>query len=146
QFSNGFGMKSGSTHVYENCFAYWYNGTHGPEVGFECLYSGLDSFDYANMMGIDKNLDGMFSCTPKNGRKLYDSLEAGDYKAARKYLDNILLMRDTMAGHRSLLATFSYAMGLLGCPGNYHQDYALPLLDSEKKQAEDVMRQIGEID
>ena len=117
-----------------------------PEAGFQCLYSGLDSFDYANMMGIDKNLDGMFACTPKNGRKLYDAINAGDYKAARKYLDNILLMRDAMASTRSLMVTFGYAMGLLGCPGNYYQDYCLPINDQEMKLAEDTMRKIGEID
>lgn len=116
-----------------------------PDAGFQCLYSGLDSFDYANKMGITKNLDGMFACTPKNGRKLYDAIEAGDYTAARVYLDNILLMRDAMASTNCLLATFSYAMELLGCPGNYHQDYALPLTDAEKALAEKTMRQIGEI-
>jgi hypothetical protein len=36
-----------------------------PDSDFVCLYSGLDSFDYANQIGIKKNLDGMFSCTPK---------------------------------------------------------------------------------
>lgn len=117
-----------------------------PEAKFECLYSGLDAFDYANKMGIEKNLDGMFACTPKNGRKLYDAINAGDYTAARKYLDNILLMRDKMATTRSLLATFGYAMGLLGCPGNYCQDYCLPVNEAEMKLAEDTMRQIGEID
>lgn len=117
-----------------------------PESGFQCLYSGLDSFDYANMMGITKNLDGMFSCTPKNGRKLYDAINAGDYTAARKYLDNILKMRDAMASTRSLMVTFGYAMGLLGCPGNYHQDYCLPINEAEKKLAEDTMRAIGEIE
>lgn len=117
-----------------------------PEAKFECLYSGLDSFDYANKMGIEKNLDGMFACTPKNGRKLYDAIYAGDYVAARKYLDNILLMRDAMASTRSLLATFGYAMGLLGCPGNYCQDYCLPVNEAEKKLAEDTMRKIGEIE
>ena len=116
-----------------------------PEAKFECLYSGLDSFDYANKMGIEKNLDGMFACTPKNGCKLYDAIYAGDYVAARKYLDNILLMRDAMASTRSLLATFGYAMGLLGCPGNYCQDYCLPANEAEKKLAEDTMRKIGEI-
>ena len=116
-----------------------------PEAGFQCLYSGLDAFDYANKMGITKNLDGMFACTPKNGRKLYDAIDAGDYTAARKYLDNILLMRDAMATTQSLLATFGYAMGLLGCPGNYCQDYALPVTEAEKKLAEDTMRKIGEI-
>lgn len=116
-----------------------------PERGFQCLYSGLDSFDYANKMGIHKNLDGMFACTPKNGRKLYDAINAGDYTAARKYLDNILKMRDAMASTRSLMVTFGYAMGLLGCPGNYHQDYCLPVNEEEMKLAESVMRGIGEI-
>jgi len=116
-----------------------------PEAGFQCLYSGLDSFDYANKMGIAKNLDGMFACTPKNGRKLYDAINAGDYTAARKYLDNILKMRDAMASTRSLMVTFGYAMGLLGCPGNYHQDYCLPINEAERKLAEETMREIGEI-
>ena len=116
-----------------------------PEAGFQCLYSGLDSFDYANMMGIDKNLDGMFACTPKNGRKLYDAIDAGDFVAARQALDNILLMRDAMASTRSLLCTFSYAMELLGCPGNYHQDYSLPLNEAEKKLAKETMAKIGKI-
>lgn len=116
-----------------------------PEAGFQCLYSGLDSFDYANRMGITKNLDGMFACTPKNGRKLYDAIDAGDFKAARKYLDNILLMRDAMASTRSLLATFTYAMNLLGCEGNFHQDYCLPINEAEKQLAEDTMRKIGEL-
>lgn len=116
-----------------------------PETNFQCLYSGLDSFDYANKMGITKNLDGMFACTPKNGRKLYDALNNGDYVAARKYLDNILLMRDAMVSTRSLMVTFSYAMKLLGLPGNYHPDYCLPINDTEKMLAEDTMRKIGEI-
>ena len=70
---------------------------------------------------------------------------AGDYAAARVYLDNILKMRDAMASTRSLLCTFSYAMELLGCPGNYHQDYSLPINDAEKALAEKVMKEIGEI-
>lgn len=116
-----------------------------PEANFQCLYSGLDSFDYANRMGITKNLDGMFACTPKNGRKLYDAIINDDYIAARQYLDNILLMRDAMASTRSLMTTFSYAMGLLGCPGNYHPDYCLPINEAEKTLAEETMRRIGEI-
>lgn len=34
-----------------------------PDTEFNCLYSGLDTFDYANVLGIKKNLDGMFACT-----------------------------------------------------------------------------------
>ncbi len=117
-----------------------------PNDDFQCLYSGLDSFDYANMMGIRKNLDGMFSCTPKNGRKMYDCLSAGDYAGARRYLDNILLLRDTMLAQSSLMVAFSHAMALLGCPGRYHPDYSLPITEKEKETVENVMRTIGEID
>ena len=31
------------------------------------------------------------------------------------------------------------------CPGNYCQDYCLPVNEAEKKLAEDTMRKIGEI-
>ncbi len=115
-----------------------------PEANFQCLYSGLDTFDYANMMGITKNLDGMFSCTPANGKKMYECVAAGDLVGARKYLDNILLMRDTMLAH-GLMYCFSYCMGLLGCPGNYHQDYCTPITDEAKKVMEETMKKIGEI-
>ena len=54
-------------------------------------------------------------------------------------------MRDAMASTRSLLATFGYVMGLLGCPGSYCQDYALPANQAEKALAEETMRKIGEI-
>lgn len=116
-----------------------------PEANFQCLYSGLDTLDYANKMGITKNLDGMFACTPKNVIKLYNAINAGDYIAARKCLDNILLMRDAMVSTRNLMTTFSYAMELLGCPGNYHPDYCLPINEAEKALAEEIMRKIGEI-
>lgn len=115
-----------------------------PDADFTCLYSGLDTFDYANFMGIKKNLDGMFCCTPKNGRKLYDAVEAGDYTAARAALDNILLMRNTMAAS-DIFPAFTHCMNLIGCEGNFHEDYRIPLDDERKKLIEDTMRKIGEI-
>ena len=96
------------------------------------------------MMGITMNLDGMFSCTPKNGRKLYDAIEAGDYTLARKHLDNILLMRDTMIAH-GLMYCFSYCMNLIGIEGNFHQDYCLPITDEAKSIMRATMAKIGEI-
>lgn len=119
-------------------------GRKYPEKEFECLYSGLDSFDYANMMGIDKNLDGMFACTPKNGRKMYDAINSGDWKTARKHLDNILLLRDTMLANR-LMPCFTHCMNLLGCDGNFHEDYCVLASDEGKKTIESVMKEIGEI-
>ena len=114
------------------------------DADFACLYSGLDSFDYANMMGIRKNLDGMFACTPKNGRKMVECNLKGDFKGARKYLDNILLLRDTMIKH-DLMPCFTYCMNLLGCEGNFHQDYCLPITDEAKQVTKDIMEKIGEI-
>lgn len=119
-------------------------GRKYPDAGFECFYSGLDSFDYANMMGICKNLDGMFSCTPRNGRKMYDCIKSGDYAGARKYLDNILLLRDTMIAH-GLMMSFTYCMNQLGCEGSFHQDYCLPIWEQSKKALNDTMHTIGEI-
>lgn len=119
-------------------------GRKYPEKEFECLYSGLDSFDYANMMGIEKNLDGMFACTPKNGRKMYDAINSGDWKTARKHLDNILLLRDTMIANR-LMPCFTHCMNLLGCDGNFHEDYCVLATDEGKKTIESVMKEIGEI-
>ncbi len=115
-----------------------------PNADFECLYSGLDSFDYANMMGIGKNLDGMFSCTPKNGKKMADANANGDFKAARKYLDNILCLRDTMLKW-DLMPSFTYCMNLLGCEGNFHYDFCSEFKEEAKPVLKKLMEDIGEI-
>ena len=119
-------------------------GRKYPDADFECLYSGLDSFDYANVMGIKKNLDGMFACTPKNGRKMVECFKQNDFEGGRKYLDNILLLRDTMIKYR-LMSCFTYCMNILGLDGNFHQDYSLPVSDEGKQKMEEIMREIGEI-
>jgi len=115
-----------------------------PDSDFNCLYSGLDSFDYANMIGIRKNLDGMFSCTPKNGRKMYDCLQKDDFDGARKYLDNILLLRNTMLSE-GLMMSFTYCMNKLGIEGNFHQDYSLPIGEESKNKLNDTLIKIGEL-
>ncbi len=119
-------------------------GRKYPEANFECLYSGLDTFDYANIMNIKKNLDGMFSCTPKNGKKMYECVATNDFDGARKHLDNILLLRDTMIA-QGLMMSFTYCMNKLGCEGNFHQDYTLPISEESKKILEDTMVKIGEL-
>ena len=111
---------------------------------FACLYSGLDSFDYANMMGLGRNLDGMFSCTPKNGKKMVDANAKGVYKAARVYLDNILKLRDPMI-ECDLMPSFTYCMNLLGCEGNFHYDICSELKDEVKPILKNLMEEIGEI-
>lgn len=119
-------------------------GRKYPEAEFNCFYSGLDSFDYANMMNIKKNLDGMFSCTPVNGKKMFDCLKNDDFIGARKHLDNILLLRDTMIA-QGLMMSFTYCMNQLGCAGNFHQDYCLPIGEESKKILNETMKKIGEL-
>jgi len=116
-----------------------------PCADFECLYSGLDSFDYANILGIKKNLDGMFSCTPKNGKAMYKCLEKGDTVGARRHLDNILLMRDTMIAN-GLMRCFTYCMNIIGIEGNFHQDYKAPTAEGAFEVMRETLKKIGEID
>ena len=115
-----------------------------PQRGFECLCSRLDSFDYMNMMGIGKNLDGMFACAPKNGHLMAECNARGDFAGARKYLDNILLLRDTMIENR-LMPCFTYCMNLLGCKGLFHEDYCIDADDEGKARVKAIMEKIGEI-
>jgi 4-hydroxy-tetrahydrodipicolinate synthase len=115
-----------------------------PEAEFECLYSGLDSFDHANVLGIKKNLDGMFACTPKNAKLMYECAEAGDIAGVRRYLDNILLLRDTMISY-GLMRCFTYCMNALGIEGNFHQDYVAPTNDAAKGVMIETLKKIGEL-
>ncbi len=119
-------------------------GRKYPDKNFSCLYSGLDSFDYANMMGIKKNLDGMFTCTPKNGTAMFEAIKNENYALARVHLDNILLMRNTMIAN-DLMPCFTYCMNLIGFEGNFHQDYCLPLSAEVKNTLLETMKKIGEI-
>ena len=115
-----------------------------PDAEFECLYSGLDSFDHANVLGIKKNLDGMFACTPKNGKAMYECAKKGDIAGMRKHLDNILLLRDTMLAN-GLMRCFTYCMNILGVEGNFHQDYTAPTADCAKDIMIETLKKIGEI-
>ena len=119
-------------------------GRKYPDADFECLYSGLDNFDYISMIGISKHLDGMFCCTPKNGKAMYECMNSGDLVGTRRYLDNILLLRDTMIAN-SLDRCFTYAMNLLGFEGGFHSDYSAPIGDDVKSLIKDIMTKIGEL-
>ncbi|MBN2852937.1 MAG: dihydrodipicolinate synthase family protein [Clostridia bacterium] len=105
---------------------------------FDMFYSGLDTFDIALKGGITKNLDGMFASTPVNSEKMYH----GDNPS--KYLNNILSLRNMFIKH-GVLNSFSYAMGLLGCPGHYHEDYTGDIGEDAKREIKEFMSKIGEI-
>lgn len=89
---------------------------------FDIMFSGLDVFDTAYKYGINKNLDGMFSCTPATTGKMYRALETGDFELAGKLLDDILKLRNTLVGV-GVFSGFTYAMNILGYKGIFSPDY-----------------------
>ena len=112
---------------------------------FTMMFSNIDEFDIAYNYGIDKNLDGMFACTPKTARKLYDALESGDKAAAGKALDDILALRDLFLTTPALMLAFSHAMNLLDCEGWFGRDYETDISDADKARVTEAMKALGEI-
>lgn len=112
--------------------------------GFLLVYSGLDTFDIAYKWGLIHCLDGMMCCTPVNSRKLFEAMECGDYKNAAVYLDNIVGLRDFFVSH-DLWPSFSTAMNLLGCPGNYAPDYISEIKPEYVKEIQGELIRIGEL-
>jgi dihydrodipicolinate synthase/N-acetylneuraminate lyase len=111
---------------------------------FSIFYSGLDSFDVAIKSGIRKNLDGMFTCTPYNSKMMYEDFENGDDLKISRHLNNILNLRNIML-KGDIFPSYSYAMELLGCPGNYHPDYDKQVSDRLKEEIFNYMKLIKEI-
>lgn len=111
---------------------------------FSIFYSGLDAFDAAIQSGIKRNLDGMFTCTPYNSRMMYQNIENVNAKKISEHLNNILSLRNIFL-KEDVLAAYSYSMGLLGCPGNYHCDYAEPISEKLKEAVYKCMKDIKEI-
>jgi 4-hydroxy-tetrahydrodipicolinate synthase len=112
---------------------------------FTQMFSNLDEFDIAYKYGIDKNLDGMFACTPKTAQKMYQALDAGDYALGGKYLDDIIALRNLFLTTPCLMKAFTHAMHLLGCEGNFAQDYNRDIPDADKERVTAAMKALGEI-
>ena len=112
---------------------------------FTMMYSNIDDFDIAYKWGINKNLDGMFACTPKTAQKMYQALAADDYAAAGKHLDDILALRNLFLTTPCLMKAFTHAMHLLGCEGNFAQDYNRDIPEADKERVTAAMKALGEI-
>ncbi len=112
---------------------------------FSLMFSNIDEFDIAYAYGIDKNLDGMFACTPKTAKKMYTALDQGDMKAAGAYLDQILSLRDLFITTGNLMIAFSHAMNLLGCEGSFGRDYQDDIPEAQKERVTAAMKALGEI-
>ena len=111
---------------------------------FIMVYSGLDMFDIAYKWGIDKNLDGMLSATPKNTEKLFKAMAAGDYDTAAKCLDNIVSLRDCYVAN-DLWPSFTASMNMLGYEGDFAPDFVSKITPEAYENVKAEMIRIGEI-
>ncbi len=111
---------------------------------FSVFYSGLDLFDVALNSGVNKNLDGMFTCTPYNSKKMYENMVIGNSMKVSSHLNNIIKLRNLFL-KETVFPSYSYAMELIGCPGNYHNDYDTPVSKELRKKVYNCMKAINEI-
>ena len=120
--------------------------TLNPDVpmDFIMVYSGLDTFDIAYKWGIDKCLDGMCSCTPRNTGRLFKAMAQGDYQTAAVYLNNIVALRDAFLGW-DLWPAYSTAMNLLGYEGTHCPDYCAPIDPKYIPAMRELLQKIGEL-
>ena len=112
---------------------------------FTQMFSNIDEFDIAYRYGIDYNLDGMFSCTPKTAQKMYTALAAGDWATAGDALDGILALRDLFVSTGCLMSAFTHSMNLIGCKGIFGRDWESDISDEKKAQVTAAMKALGEI-
>lgn len=114
------------------------------DLDFEVLFSNIDCFDIAVSYGIDKVLDGMFSCCPTNGKKFAEAVNNGDLCSVTKHLDNILYLRDEFIKY-VIFPSFTAAMNLLGMDGSFSPDYMYPIADENISKIKEALKKIGEI-
>lgn len=112
---------------------------------FSMMFSNIDEFDIAYHYGIDKNLDGMFACTPKTAKRLYAALEAGEMESAARYLNGILSFRDLMRDMPCLMTAFSHAMNMLGCEGYFAVDYQQAASGEDIEKVAAKLKELGEL-
>lgn len=116
-----------------------------PELaGLQVYFSGLDVFDIAFPWGIGSILDGMFTCTPVNTKKLMDAMTAGDKAGAAEALNNILEFRDKMFGW-DFWGAYSASMNLLGWEGLHAPDWTEEAGPEVVALVKAEMERIGEL-
>lgn len=116
-----------------------------PELAdLKTFFSNLDVFDIAFPWGIGNVLDGMFTCTPVNSRKLIEAMHAGDQTGAAEALNNIIAFRDKLLGW-DLWPAYSAAMNLLGWEGLHAPDWVTPSSPEVIALVKAEMERIGEL-
>ena len=137
---NFIGIKSADTQMFRKLKL-------NPDVpkDFITVYSGLDTFDVSYAWGIDNCLDGMLSCTPANTGKLFAALNRGDRESAAVHMSNIVALRDFFVVNK-LWPSFTAAMNLLGCEGNFSPDYNPDVTPALLETVRAEMVRIGELE
>ena len=117
-----------------------------PELkDLQTYFSNLDMFDIAFPWGIGSVLDGMFTCTPVNSKKLIEAMHAGDKAGAAEALDNITAFRDKMFGWGDFWPAYNAAMNLLGWEGLHAPDWATYAKPEMVALVKAEMQRIGEL-
>ena len=111
---------------------------------FEVLYSHSDYYGSAAAYGVDKFLEGMFACTPKNAKKIAESFNSGNTEDAMKYLKNVLELRDLFIKYR-VNPALTVCMNEKGIDGIFHPDYHLDVPSDAKSKLISTLKEIGEI-
>lgn len=111
---------------------------------FEPVFSGLDIFDVSYKYGLNRCLDGMFSCTPYNTNKLFTALSNNDYVSANTYLSNILSLRDLFV-ENDIWPCYTASMNMLGYDGDFAPDYSLDITNNAYDAVYNEMKRIGEL-
>lgn len=117
-----------------------------PELAdLQTYFSNLDMFDIAFPWGIGSVLDGMFTCTPVNSKKLIEAMRAGDKIGAGQALNNITAFRDKLFGWGDFWPAYSAAMNLLGWEGLHAPDWANNPTPELLQLVKAEMERIGEL-
>lgn len=111
---------------------------------FHILYSHSDYYGAAAAYGVDKFLEGMFACTPKNAKKVADNFNSGNTDEAIKYLKNILELRDLFIKYR-VNPSLTVCLNEMGIEGIFHPDYHLDVPAEQKAELVSKLKDIGEL-
>ena len=87
----------------------------------------------------------MFTCTPKNTALFTKAYVAGDIENAKKYLDNIVNLRDLFVTTK-LWSNYKIAMNLIGLEGDYGFGFGTSEEGpNDRAMVTEFMKKIGEI-
>ncbi len=111
---------------------------------FTPILSNSDLFAVGYAYGIHHYLDGIFACFPSTVKRVQDAFNRNDHASARKSLNEMMDLRDYMI-LIGLRPAFTYALNLLGFPGDFGPDYEEELSGELKVSMRKRLEEIGEL-